>query len=87
MPAWQALARTRRPLGRRGNQCKVTVWSHTNGTFCEIVTEAETVRDTSNLYTTGEVTLLFAVPKPSTLLLTLIALGVVGGWRKWKWAA
>jgi hypothetical protein len=57
------------------------VWSHTNGTFCEIVTEAETVRDTSNLYTTGEVTLLFAVPKPSTLLLTLIALGVAGGWH------
>jgi hypothetical protein len=27
------------------------------------------------------------VPEPSTLLLVLIALGVVGGWRKWKRAA
>jgi hypothetical protein len=27
------------------------------------------------------------VPEPSTLLLALIALGVVGGWRKWKRAA
>jgi hypothetical protein len=28
------------------------------------------------------------IPEPSTLLLlTLIALGVVGGWRKWKRAA
>jgi hypothetical protein len=27
------------------------------------------------------------VPEPSTLLLTLVALGVVGGWRKWKRAA
>ena len=25
-----------------------------------------------------------AIPEPSTLLLTLVALGVVGGWRKWK---
>ena len=24
-----------------------------------------------------------AVPEPSTLLLALIAMGVVGGWRKW----
>ena len=24
-----------------------------------------------------------AVPEPSTLLLCLVALGVVGGWRKW----
>ena len=27
------------------------------------------------------------IPEPSTLLLGLLALGVVGGWRKWKWAA
>jgi hypothetical protein len=27
------------------------------------------------------------VPEPSTLLLCIIALGVVGGWRKWKHAA
>jgi hypothetical protein len=27
------------------------------------------------------------IPEPSTLLLALIALGVVGGWRKWKRAA
>ena len=26
----------------------------------------------------------FVIPEPSTLLLALIALGVVGGWRKWK---
>jgi hypothetical protein len=24
-----------------------------------------------------------SVPEPSTLLLALVALGVVGGWRKW----
>jgi hypothetical protein len=24
-----------------------------------------------------------SVPEPSTLLLGLVALGVVGGWRKW----
>ena len=42
------------------------------------MTEAEAVWDTSNLYTTGEVTLLSAVPEPSTLLLALVALGVVG---------
>ena len=24
------------------------------------------------------------IPEPSTLLLALVALGVVGGWRKWK---
>jgi hypothetical protein len=24
------------------------------------------------------------IPEPSTLLLVLVALGVVGGWRKWK---
>ena len=53
------------------------------GTFAEVVTDAEAVWDTSNLYTTGEVTLLFAIPEPSTLLLALVALGVVGGWRKW----
>jgi hypothetical protein len=28
-----------------------------------------------------------AVPEPSTLLLCLIALGLVTGWRKWKHAA
>jgi hypothetical protein len=28
-----------------------------------------------------------SVPEPSTLLLTLVALGMVGGWRKWKRAA
>jgi hypothetical protein len=28
-----------------------------------------------------------AVPEPSTLLLALVTLGVVGGWRKWKRAA
>ena len=27
---------------------------------------------------------LIAVPEPSTLLLCIIALGVVGGWRKWS---
>jgi hypothetical protein len=27
------------------------------------------------------------VPEPSTLLLCIIALGVAGGWRKWKRAA
>jgi hypothetical protein len=27
------------------------------------------------------------IPEPSTLLLSIVALGVVGGWRKWKWAA
>jgi hypothetical protein len=27
------------------------------------------------------------VPEPSTLLLYILALGVVGGWRKWKRAA
>jgi hypothetical protein len=27
------------------------------------------------------------IPEPSTLLLCVIALGVVGGWRKWKRAA
>jgi hypothetical protein len=27
------------------------------------------------------------VPEPSTFLLALIALGVVGGWQKWKRAA
>jgi hypothetical protein len=25
----------------------------------------------------------FVIPEPSTLLLALVALGVVGGWRKW----
>ena len=24
-----------------------------------------------------------AIPEPSTLLLVLLALGVIGGWRKW----
>jgi hypothetical protein len=24
------------------------------------------------------------IPEPSTLLLVLVALGVVGGWRRWK---
>jgi hypothetical protein len=24
-----------------------------------------------------------AIPEPSTLLLAIVALGVVGGWRKW----
>jgi hypothetical protein len=28
-----------------------------------------------------------SIPEPSTLLLALVALGVVGGWRKWKRAA
>ena len=27
------------------------------------------------------------IPEPSTLLLGIVALGVVGGWRKWKRAA
>ena len=27
------------------------------------------------------------VPEPSTLLLALLALAVIGGWRKWKRAA
>ena len=25
-----------------------------------------------------------AVPEPSTLLLCIVALGVIGGWRKWS---
>ena len=25
------------------------------------------------------------IPEPSTLLLCIVALGVVGGWRKWDW--
>jgi hypothetical protein len=36
--------------------------------------------DLSSLLRCGEQT----VPEPSTLLLCIVALGVVGGWRKWS---
>ncbi len=49
--------------------------------FDQIVTQAEAVWDTSNLYTAGEVTLLAAVPEPSTLMLLAMAAAVAAaGW-------
>ena len=51
-----------------------------DGTF-EIVTEVEAVWDTSDLYTTGEVTLLSAVPEPPTLLLLWLGLSSLFGGR------
>jgi hypothetical protein len=41
----------------------------------------------SQFFTSLNYTLTAVVPEPSTLLLALVALGVIGGWRKWKRAA
>ena len=61
-----------RAVGRIGMTFDLFHWEGVviSGTFDEpIVTEWEAVWDTSELYTTGEVTLLWAVPEPSTLVL------------------
>jgi hypothetical protein len=56
-------------------------WDGANvtGTFDKIVAEPGTIWDTSNLYTTGEVSL---VPEPSTLVLLLIAIGALAARRR-----
>ncbi|MCA9266268.1 MAG: PEP-CTERM sorting domain-containing protein, partial [Planctomycetales bacterium] len=55
-----------------------------SGSFDAVVVQAGTEWDTGNLYTTGEVTLIAAVPEPTALALlgfasTLVA--VVGRYR------
>ena len=64
-------------------------WDGVNraGEFDRIVTEWEAVWDTTELYTTGEVTLLWAVPEPSTLVLlgagaVVLLAGVVLPYRR-----
>ena len=50
-----------------------------SGTFSQIITSAGLTWDTSQLYTTGEVTLLAAIPEPSSGLLLLCTLV---GWAR-----
>ena len=52
------------------------------GVFDEMVFEPGTTWDTSQLYTTGMVTLTSAVPEPSTLVLVLLAGGLLVAYRR-----
>ena len=50
----------------------------------QIVTQWEAVWDTTALYTTGEVTLLWAVPEASSIFLLLTALVGPGTYVYWR---
>ena len=64
------------PLSLVGTSYKLFDWTGVTpiGDFNQIVYHLGTVWDTTALYTTGEVTLLSAVPEPSTLMLSCVAL-------------